>query len=189
LKYTTVDSASGTSIRFETARVQGHAARDGRGTVPTAEENKAIVQTFLRNGVSSDASIAMVTDDFRWIGPRSMEFLFEGGHSLNGGESLRGLPYLDHALYTGYKSGQANVHFMIAEGDIVVMEFDSKFTGWEGEAYHNFYCLIFILRDGKIAEIREHADTKYVWNTLLDTPEKKAAVEDRLRRLRAGETL
>ena len=158
--------------------------------MPTAEENKAIVGQFLANGVSSDASIAMVTDDFRWTGPRSMEFMFEGGHALVGGDSLRGLPYLDHALYNGYEAGNgSNVHFMIAEGDIVIMEFDAKFTGWEGEAYHNYYCLVFVLRDGKIAEVREHADTKYVWDTLLATPEKRDAALHRLRRLRAGETL
>jgi uncharacterized protein len=160
--------------------------------MPTAEENKAIVGQFLANGVSSDASIAMVTDDFRWVGPRSMEFLFEGGHALVGGQSLKGLPHLDHALYKGYEAGDgdnSSVHFMIAEGDIVIMEFDAKFTGWEGEAYHNYYCLVFVLRDGKIAEVREHADTKYVWDTLLATPEKRDAVLDRLRRLRAGEEL
>ena len=159
--------------------------------MPTAEENKAIVGQFLANGVSSDASIAMVTDDFRWVGPRSMEFLFEGGHALEGGASLKGLPYLDKALYKGYEADgdNSNVHFMIAEGDIVIMEFDAKFTGWDGEAYHNYYCLVFVLRDGKIAEVREHADTKYVWDTLLATPEKRDAVQDRLRRLRSGETL
>jgi hypothetical protein len=159
--------------------------------MPAADENKAIVGAFLANGVSSDASIAMVTDDFRWVGPRSMHFLFEGGHALEGGESLRGLPHLDHALYQGYAADgeHANTHFLIAEGDIVVMEFDAKFSGWEGEAYHNHYCLVFVLRDGKIAEVREHADTKYVWDTLLDTPEKQAAVAERLRRLRAGEAL
>ena len=104
----------------------------------------------------------------------------------------RGLPYLDHALYTGYEAGDettSNVHFMIAEGDIVIMEFDATFTGWEGEAYHNYYCLVFVLRDGKIAEVREHADTKYVWDTLLATSEKRDAVQERLRRLRAGEAL
>jgi uncharacterized protein len=160
--------------------------------MPTPDENKAIVGQFLANGVSSDASIAMVTDDFRWVGPRSMEFLFEGGHALEGGASLKGLPYLDKALYKGYHAGDgdnSNVHFMIAEGDIVIMEFDAKFTGWDGEAYHNYYCLVFVLRDGKIAEVREHADTKYVWDTLLATPEKRDAVQDRLRQLRAGETL
>jgi ketosteroid isomerase-like protein len=159
--------------------------------MPTAEENKATVGTFLANGVSSDASIAMVTDDFRWVGPRSMEFLFEGAPAREGGESLRDIPFLDKALYRGYDPNAENssVHFMIAEGDIVVMEFDAAFTGWEGEKYHNFYCLVFVLRDGKIAEVREHADTKYVWNTLLDTPDKQAAVSDRLRLLRAGEEL
>jgi ketosteroid isomerase-like protein len=159
--------------------------------MPTAEENKAIVGQFLSGGVSSDESLALVTDDFRWVGPRSMTVLFENGHSLDGKEALRDLPNLDKALYRGYEVGgdASNVHFMIAAEDFVIMEFDAKFTGFEGEAYHNYYCLVFVLRDGKIAEVREHADTLYVWNTLFGTPEKVSAVQARLKALRAGEPL
>jgi hypothetical protein len=41
-------------------------------------------------------------------------------------------------------------------------------------------------RDGKIAELWEHADTKLWWDTIVGTPEKYAAVEQRLAAERAA---
>jgi ketosteroid isomerase-like protein len=161
------------------------------GGVDDAVANKALVQKFLSQGVSSPASLEMVTDDFRWVGPPSMHILFGDGHTLHGREGLADIPLLDKALYKGYEvsPGHSHVHFMIAEGDIVVMEFDASFTTFEGEPYHNQYCLVFVVRDGKIAEVREHVDTHYSYEVCLGTPDKMAGVTGRLARLRAGETL
>jgi hypothetical protein len=36
------------------------------------------VQQFLSQGVSSAESNELVTDDFKWIGPASLDFMFEG---------------------------------------------------------------------------------------------------------------
>jgi uncharacterized protein len=157
----------------------------------TAAEHKALVQKWLSQGVSSPASLAMVTDDFRWIGPASLHFMFGDGHALAGREGLKDIPNLDKAIYKGYEvtPGHSNVHFMIAEGDVVVMEFDASFTTFEGEPYHNEYCLVFIVRDGKIAEVREHVDSHYSYEVCFGTPEKMAGAMDRLARLRAGETI
>jgi len=153
-------------------------------------ESKALVQKWFAAGLTSPDGLAMVTDDFAWIGPPSMAHLFgTPDATLRGPEGLATLPYLDKALYADYHEGEpsANVHFMIAEGDIVVMEFDAEFTLHDGDHYHNQYCLVVRVRDGKIAEVREHADTLYSEIVSMGTPEKKAGVMDRLARLRAGE--
>jgi hypothetical protein len=158
----------------------------------SAEANKAIVQKWLSSGVSSPEGLAMVTDDFRWVAPKSMAEMFPNGEpELVGPEGLRDIPILDKALYRGYEvaASNSNVHFMITEGDIVVMEFDAKFTSFEGEAYHNNYCLVFFLRDGKVAKVHEHVDSQYSYELMMGTPEKKAGVLDRLARLRRGETV
>ena len=158
----------------------------------SAEANKAIVQQWLSCGLSSPAGLEMVTDDFRWVGPKSMAEIFPDGEAvLVGRDGLRDLPNLDKALYRGYDASAHNssVHFMIADGDIVVMEFDAKFTGFEGEAYHNNYCLVFFLRDGKVAKVHEHVDSQYSYELMMGTPEKKAGVLDRLARLRRGESV
>jgi ketosteroid isomerase-like protein len=154
-------------------------------------ESKALVQRFLGQGVSSPESLAMLTDDFRWIAPRSMVDMFPRDEAVLRRDDMKDLPFLDEAIYRGYdKNAQSsNVHFMIAEGDVVVMEFDASFTTFEGEPYHNQYCLVFIVRDGMIAEVHEHVDTAYSRDVILGTPEKHAGVMDRLARLRAGEKL
>ena len=79
-----------------------------------------------------------------------------------------------------------NVHFLVAEGDIVVMEFDAGYTTFEGEPYHNQYCLVIRVEGDRIAEVREHADTHYSYEVCLGTPEKRAGVHERLATLRAG---
>jgi hypothetical protein len=154
------------------------------------EESKALVMKWLSQGVSSPESLAMVTDDFKWIMPKSMAFMSEDGSGvLQGPKGLEDVPNLDKAIYKGYEVSDSgsNVHFVIAEGVVVVMEFDAAFMTFEGEAYHNQYCLVFITRDGKIAEVREHVDSHYSYDVCFGTGEKMAGAMDRLRRLRAGE--
>jgi ketosteroid isomerase-like protein len=157
----------------------------------TAQDNKALVQRFLSQGVSSAESNELVTGDFKWIGPMSLDFMFEGDVSYLDKQALRTLHFLDEAIYKGYDKSDtgSSVHFMIAEDDVVVMEFDAAFTTFEGEQYHNQYCLVFTVRDGRIAQVREHVDSHYSYEVLFGTPEKMAGVMDRLARLRAGETI
>ena len=151
--------------------------------------SKALVQEWFSKGITSPAGRAMVTDDFRWIGPESMAELFGGDEAvLRGPEGLADLPHLDQALYRGYRenAGTMNVHFLIAEGDLVVMEFDAGYTTFEDEPYHNQYCLVIRVEGDRIAEVREHADTHYSYEVCLGTPEKRAGVHERLATLRAG---
>ena len=158
------------------------------------EATKAFVSRWFATGIGSPAGLEMVTDDFVWYGPPSMAEIFEGaGHEavLRGKAGLSRLSYLDKALYANYTAGgnHANVHFIVAEDDICVMAFDAAFTTHDGDSYHNQYCIVFRVRDGKIAEVREHADTLYSHDVCMGTPEKRIGVLDRLARLRAGENI
>ena len=51
-------------------------------TEHSAAENKALVQRWLSQGVSSPASRAMVTDDFTWTGPASLGLLHEDASGI-----------------------------------------------------------------------------------------------------------
>ena len=162
------------------------------GVISNGESSKALVQQWFAAGLTSPEGLAMVTDDFAWIGPASMTHLFgTDDATLRGPAGLATLSYLDKALYADYDEGKpsANTHFMIAEGDIVVMEFDAEFTLHDGDHYHNQYCIVIRVRDGKIAEVREHADTLYSEIVCMGTPEKRAGVMDRLAELRAGKEI
>lgn len=55
---------------------------------------------------------------------------------------------------------------MIAEDDLVSVEFKGKVTTKTGKPYNNSYCYIFRFVNGKIAEITEYFDTELVSKTL-----------------------
>ena len=150
-------------------------------------DNKALVVRWLTSGPATIEGLAMVTDDFRWQGPRSEAELFGSADAaLHGRDELRTLPAIDHAVYANYAEavGSTNIHFMIAEDDLVVFEFDSDFVTYEGEPYHNHYCMVVRVAEGRIAEVREHSDTLYFHEVVMGTPEKRTAVLERLNRLR-----
>ena len=50
---------------------------------------------------------------------------------------------------------------LIAEGDVVAMEWTSRALTTAGEAYENQCAGVFTVRDGKIAAVREYMDTQY----------------------------
>jgi ketosteroid isomerase-like protein len=50
----------------------------------------------------------------------------------------------------------------IADDDVVAVEFRGKVTTNAGKPYHNTYCTIYRLADGKICEMTEYCDTALV---------------------------
>lgn len=48
------------------------------------------------------------------------------------------------------------INSVTAEGDRVVVEFEGNGTLVNGESYCNQYCMVFILRDGKIRQVNEY---------------------------------
>lgn len=151
--------------------------------------SKALVERFFAAGIFTPEGLSMVADDFEFIGPPSEGELFGGDRVLHGREGLASVIYTDKAVYDFTKPYEVNVHWMIAEGDIVVRSFDASFITHEGEQYHNEYIMVVRVRDGKIVEMRDYADTHLHHTITRGTPEKHAAVMDRLARLRAGEEI
>ncbi len=68
-----------------------------------------------------------------------------------------------------YEAGSQQFEFptLIAEGDTVVLEWNVKARSAAGEPYENSYCGIFVVRDGRIAEVREFFDTAYTQRVLF----------------------
>jgi ketosteroid isomerase-like protein len=66
----------------------------------------------------------------------------------------------------------------IAEGDYVVVEAKGDMATKEGVRYDNDYCLIYRLKNGKLAEIREYQDSTLCERVLGKYPaSRKAMVE------------
>jgi ketosteroid isomerase-like protein len=48
------------------------------------------------------------------------------------------------------------IHSVTAEGDRVVVEFEGNGTLINGESYCNQYCMVFMLRGGRIRQVNEY---------------------------------
>jgi ketosteroid isomerase-like protein len=54
-----------------------------------------------------------------------------------------------------------------ADGDTVALEWRVHARTPDGADYRNAYCGVFVIRDGRIAAVREYLDTQYAAQTLL----------------------
>ncbi|MEU9497218.1 nuclear transport factor 2 family protein [Streptomyces sp. NPDC048196] len=59
---------------------------------------------------------------------------------------------------------------VIATGPHVIVEWTSRATVKNGNPYDNRNIAVFVVRDGRIAEAREYADTQH-WEHALRTPQ------------------
>ena len=68
-----------------------------------------------------------------------------------------------------YEPGSVAFAFptLIAEGDTVALEWRVRARTPHGGEYANAYCGLFVVRDGRIAEVREYLDTAYAARTLF----------------------
>ena len=69
-----------------------------------------------------------------------------------------------------FQAGTQRFHFgdVTVEGDRAVLEWQVTGTATAtGRAYDNEYCGVFVIRDGRIAEVREYLDSQHVADTLF----------------------
>ena len=59
---------------------------------------------------------------------------------------------------------------LLADGDTVALEWTVRARSAGGEEYDNAYCGIFVVRDGRIAEVREYLDTEHARRVLFGAP-------------------
>jgi uncharacterized protein len=79
---------------------------------------------------------------------------------------------LDFLLSAGalYEPGTQSFTFgeITAEGDRAVLEWRVRgVSARTGRAYDNEYCGVFVVRDGRIAEVREYLDTQHAAEVLF----------------------
>ena len=68
---------------------------------------------------------------------------------------------------------QPDVHTVTAEGERVIVEFEGKGKTFNGDDYHNQYCMVFTLKNGRISLVNEYFCNKLadevLWPLLADT--------------------
>lgn len=130
----------------------------------TAENKKLVQDVFdqLARGNTAALSEAMA-EDFHWV--------FPGDWSWSGswGPKRVALGGLLRPLMAQFADYRCEAGLVIAEDDRVVVQARGHGTTTRGEQYHQTYCFIIRVTDGKISELVEHCDTALV-ERVLDRP-------------------
>jgi len=123
---------------------------------PTAE---LAFRFFAALGRADRAALrALVHDDFRWTVPKGA-VLHAGVHE--GAEAV--FDAMLSAVGDAFVPGSQRTEFelVVEQGDVAFCEARVRATAPDGRRYDNVYVFVFIARDGKLAALREHVDTRY----------------------------
>jgi ketosteroid isomerase-like protein len=126
------------------------------------QENKHAVLGFcahFKRAAIADLLDGMSEDATWWI--LGKPHLFSGA----GTKSKADMERIWGGLFRHMKDGlQMTVIGMVAEGDKVAAEIRSHADLTDGRSYENQYHMLFTLRQGKIVEVKEYADTLLIAN-------------------------
>ena len=121
------------------------------GDLRRMEQNKVVVLSFIEAMSSSNAALAdtcLARDAFtvakgygKFAGVRHRETM------------IATIDAFTHLLPTGL---QLDIRSVTASGNTVVVEFEGNATTCDGRDYHNQYCMVFMLVDGKIKQVNEY---------------------------------
>ena len=124
------------------------------------ETNKALIrryfETVARDGFGK--ALALVAEDARWWMP---------GIEADLGKADM-IAAMDRAADSLVGNMSSEILSMTAEDDRVAAEVRGSSLRKSGARYDNVYHFLFRVRDGKIAEIREHHDTLYAARVFAD---------------------
>jgi ketosteroid isomerase-like protein len=121
------------------------------------QDNKQTVRDYLeqfKHAAIPDLLEAMSEDATWWILGKPQLFPGAGTKSKADMERIWG------SLFSHMKDGlEMTVIGMVAEGDKVAAEIRSHADLTDGRVYENQYHMLFTVRQGKIVEVKEYADT------------------------------
>jgi ketosteroid isomerase-like protein len=122
----------------------------------SVEENKALVRELYRrmNDRRYEEMWELFTPDALWGGGRASTDDFAPIDRMKA-IMVDPMPiFVDGGI--GF-----TVHSLTAEGDRVAAEVESYAPLVNGKVYNNHYHMLFEIRDGKIAVVKEYADTAH----------------------------
>jgi ketosteroid isomerase-like protein len=135
----------------------------------TIENNKRIVQEFLAAMSARDwVALDRICDpEVVWFVPGVPELIPVAGAHKGTKDIVK---FLSRAILEFGTEGQRpggnrmDVRHVLGEGDRVIVEHEVFATTKKGKDYNNSYCLSFLLKGGRIVEIREYEDSLYAYH-------------------------
>jgi ketosteroid isomerase-like protein len=131
----------------------------------TTERNRELIRHIYAELAEGNGRpfVDNLADDVPWtiMGSTSWSRTYEGKQAVRE-ELLRPLFAQFADTYT------AQARRLIAEGDLVVAEVRGRVLTNAGKPYHNSYCFIFRIADGKVHELTEYQDTALLAEALED---------------------
>ncbi|MBW2275065.1 MAG: nuclear transport factor 2 family protein [Deltaproteobacteria bacterium] len=126
------------------------------------EANKQIAREFMDAMSSGEAKriLALYSDDVSVWTAGSLPF--SGSHDLSEVAAL-----CDGLLGAFPEGLQFSIQAMTAEGERVAIEAEGLGTHASGKVYHQHYHFLLVIRDGKIAQMKEYFDTELTRKVLL----------------------
>ena len=126
-------------------------------------DNKQLAREFFGKFTANDVAGALgcLTDDVTWwIAGKP------GVTPTSGVNDRRKLVRLFDSMMAQLKDGlKMTVKGLIAEGERVAVEVESRGELKNGRVYENEYHFVLTFRDGKISSVREYLDTQHVHAT------------------------
>jgi ketosteroid isomerase-like protein len=131
-----------------------------------AAENKELLRHAFTEISKGDGEpfLDLLADDVRWtiIGTTAWSGTYEGKRAV-----------LDDLLRPLSRQLRGRniiaAERFIAEGELVVVEGRGRNSTVDGVRYHNQYCWVFRLVDGRVRELTEYSDTQLI-ATALQAP-------------------
>ena len=121
------------------------------------EDNKRTVRRYFELLTRNDiAGLLDIYDD-------AMRLFVPGNNCTSGTYDKNQLVEMARMVGSAFPQGlELTVLGMIAEGDKVAAQVESRGTHISGKPYNNQYHFLITVRDGKIVENREYMDTELV---------------------------
>jgi ketosteroid isomerase-like protein len=132
-------------------------------TAEQLETNKQLVRDFMRAFSTGDVDkidACLGEDATYWISGT-----IEGMSGTYDRAGLRALLSGVTDVYTAGALAIETVGEMTAEGDRVAAEASSHAELKNGKVYSCLYHYLFVIRDGKIAQVKEYLDTQHAYDT------------------------
>lgn len=132
----------------------------------TTEANRQHIQQIMAELDKGNGKpfVEAMADDFSWTIPGGTPW----SRTYRGKQQV--LTELLQPLYAQFATPYiSTTRRVMADGDMVIIEFDGRVTTKAGKAYNNHYCYVCRMADGQMKDLMEYLDTALV-SSVLEAP-------------------